>query len=226
MTPTTDILSRQALVLNRNWQPIHVTTVVRALLMLWNDSARVVDAADYRLYSWEQWLELPVREGMPCIRTGRARLRVPEVLALARYDRLPFSAVTFSRRNVAKRDHYTCQYCGSQPGSDALTVDHVVPRSQGGQTSRPATRATPARPTELPTRPACACASSPSAPTGSRLTPCSGPAPARRTGYRAGPSSCPRNRPAYWRERRVFPSAGQFSGIGVAQELVSVHISG
>ena len=136
MTPTTDILSRQALVLNRGWQPIHVTTVVRALVMLWNDSARVVDAEDYRLYSWEQWLGLPVREGMPCIRTGRARLRVPEVLALARYDRLPGRAgVAFSRRNVARRDHYTCQYCGDQPGSNALTIDHVVPRSQGGQTS-------------------------------------------------------------------------------------------
>ncbi len=135
MTPSTDILSRQALVLNRSWQPIHVTTVVRALVLLWNDSARAVDAEDYRLYSWEQWLDLPVHDGMPCIRTGRARLRVPEVVALARYDRLPLSAVTFSRRNVAKRDHYTCQYCGAQPGGDALTIDHVVPRAQGGQSS-------------------------------------------------------------------------------------------
>lgn len=135
MTPTTNILSRQALVLNRSWQPIHVTTVVRALVMLWNDSARVVDAEDYRLYSWEHWLELPVRAGMPCIRTGRSRLRVPEVVVLLHYDRLPLSAVTFSRRNVARRDHYTCQYCGDQPGGDALTIDHVVPRSQGGQSS-------------------------------------------------------------------------------------------
>ena len=75
MTPSTDILSRQSLVLNRNWQPIHLTTVVRALVMLWNDNARVVDPEDYRLLSWEQWLDLPVREGMPCIRTGRTRLR-------------------------------------------------------------------------------------------------------------------------------------------------------
>ena len=37
--------------------------------------------------------------------------------------------VTFSRRNIFKRDHYTCQYCGAQPGSDELTLDHVVPHS-------------------------------------------------------------------------------------------------
>jgi 5-methylcytosine-specific restriction endonuclease McrA len=43
--------------------------------------------------------------------------------------------VIFSRRNIFKRDHYTCQYCGAQPGSEELTVDHVVPRSQGGVSS-------------------------------------------------------------------------------------------
>jgi 5-methylcytosine-specific restriction endonuclease McrA len=45
---------------------------------------------------------------------------------------LPKAAVTFSRRNVFKRDHWTCQYCGVQPGGDELTIDHVLPRSQGG----------------------------------------------------------------------------------------------
>ena len=60
------------------------------------------------------------------------RLRVPEVVALAGYDRLPEAAVAFSRRNIFKRDHYTCQYCGVQPGTEELTIDHVIPRSQGG----------------------------------------------------------------------------------------------
>ena len=62
----------------------------------------------------------------------RLRLRVPEVIVLAEYDRLPTAAVTFSRRNIFKRDHWTCQYCGAQPGSEELTIDHVLPRSQGG----------------------------------------------------------------------------------------------
>jgi len=50
-------------------------------------------------------------------------------------DRLPAAHVTFSRRNIFKRDHYTCQYCGAQPGSEELTLDHVLPRSQGGVSS-------------------------------------------------------------------------------------------
>ena len=54
------------------------------------------------------------------------------MLALARYDRLPTQAVAFSRRNIFKRDRFTCQFCGRQPGSEELTIDHVVPRSRGG----------------------------------------------------------------------------------------------
>jgi 5-methylcytosine-specific restriction endonuclease McrA len=132
---TAEILDQPTLVLNRNWQPIHVTTVVRALVMLWNDSAQVLEPEEFRLYSWEEWAEIPAPAEGPSIRSARLRLRVPEVVCLSHYDRLPATAVTFSRRNVAKRDHHTCQYCGAQPGWGAITVDHVVPRSQGGTSS-------------------------------------------------------------------------------------------
>jgi 5-methylcytosine-specific restriction endonuclease McrA len=130
----TEVLNRATLVLNRNWQATHVTTVARALVMLWNESARVVEPDEYRTYGWEEWMALGPPPGAPCIRAAQARLRVPEVVCLTRYDRLPSSAVAFSRRNVAKRDHYTCQYCGAQPGRESITIDHVVPRSQGGVT--------------------------------------------------------------------------------------------
>jgi 5-methylcytosine-specific restriction endonuclease McrA len=132
---TTDVLKRPTLVLNRHWQPVHVTTVVRALVLLWNDAAKAIDPEEYRLYGWDEWTRLVPTPDGPAIRTGRARLRVPEVVALVRYDRIPAAAVTFSRRNVAKRDHHCCQYCGAQPGWEQITIDHVVPRSQGGASS-------------------------------------------------------------------------------------------
>ncbi len=101
-------------------------------MLLWNESARVVDPADYRLYTWADWSELRPDEGERFIQAVRLRLRVPEVIVLAEYDRLPTAAVSFSRRNVFKRDHWACQYCGCQPGGEELTIDHVIPRSQGG----------------------------------------------------------------------------------------------
>jgi len=127
------VLQRPTLVLNGNWQPVNVATVARALVLLWNESARVVDPADYQTYTWEDWSGLRPHDGERFIQAVRFRLRVPEVVTLTGYDRLPQAAVTFSRRNIFKRDRFTCQYCGAQPGSEELTLDHVVPRSQGGE---------------------------------------------------------------------------------------------
>jgi 5-methylcytosine-specific restriction endonuclease McrA len=133
MTPR--ILQRPTLVLNRNWQPIHVATVARALVLLWNESARIVDPDDFQLYTWADWSRLKLRDNEPFVQAVRFRLRVPEVVVLSDYERMPTAAVTFSRRNVFKRDHNTCQYCGAQPGSEELTIDHVIPRAQGGVSS-------------------------------------------------------------------------------------------
>jgi 5-methylcytosine-specific restriction endonuclease McrA len=126
------ILERPTLVLNRNWQPVNIATVARALTMLWNESACVVDPDDFRTYSWSDWARLAPRDGEPFLRAVTFRMRVPEVLTLTRYDRPRDTAVAFSRRNIFKRDHSTCQYCGARPGSAELTIDHVIPRAQGG----------------------------------------------------------------------------------------------
>src|SRR5690606_34575218 len=93
------------------------------------------DPADFRQYTWDDWTRLRPNENEPVIRTNSFQLRVPEVITLTTYDRVPTNSVTFSRRNVFKRDRFTCQYCGSQPGSSELTIDHVVPRAQGGTSS-------------------------------------------------------------------------------------------
>ena len=129
---TIAVLDRPTLVLNRHWQPVNVATVARSLTMLWNESAHVVDPDDFRLYTWSDWARLAPREGEPFIRTVTFRMRVPEVVTLTRYDRVRESTVTFSRRNLFKRDHSSCQYCGARPGSAELTIDHVIPRSLGG----------------------------------------------------------------------------------------------
>jgi 5-methylcytosine-specific restriction endonuclease McrA len=128
-----NILNQPALVLNRNWQPVNVAPVARALVLVWNDAAKVVDPANFQLYTWEGWSQLSPLDGERFIQAVRFRMRVPEVIALSHFDRLPTATVAFSRRNIFKRDHYTCQYCGRQPGSAELTIDHVVPRSQGGE---------------------------------------------------------------------------------------------
>ena len=126
------MLGRPTLILNRNWQPVNVATVARALVLVWNEAARVANPDDFQLYTWQDWSRIAPRDGDAFIQAVRLRLRVPEVIVLAEYDRLPSAAVSFSRRNVFKRDLWSCQYCGVRPGGEELTIDHVVPRSHGG----------------------------------------------------------------------------------------------
>lgn len=129
------VLQRPTLVLNRSWQPIHVSTVARALIMLYGGTIRVVDPRDYQTYSWSDWSELRPRDGEHAVRSASLCLRVPEVVVLATYDGMPGRTVPFSRRNIFRRDHHACQYCGAQPRVDELTIDHVIPRAQGGVSS-------------------------------------------------------------------------------------------
>lgn len=128
----TSILDEPTLVLNRNWQPIHVTSVRRALTLLCTDTARVVDPASFQLYDWEAWLA--ACEGGP-IRSARIAIEAPEVIVLAQFDRVPMRQAPFSKRNVLRRDRFICQYCGRQPTADQLSIDHVVPRSAGGEST-------------------------------------------------------------------------------------------
>ena len=128
-------LQQPTLILNRNWQPVNVTTVARALTMLWNSKARVVDPDDYQLYDWHEWSQLAPGQHEACVQAVRFQLRVPEVMTVTNYGHLPSGSVAFSRRNIFKRDHFTCQYCQCQPGLRELSIDHVIPRSQGGQTT-------------------------------------------------------------------------------------------
>lgn len=130
-----EVLQRPTLVLNRSWQPVNVATVARALVLVWSDTARVVDPADFQLYDWNDWADLVPEDNQPFVQAVSQRIRVPEVITLTDFNRLPTTTVAFSRRNIFKRDRMTCQYCGRRPKGEELTIDHVVPRSQGGGSS-------------------------------------------------------------------------------------------
>lgn len=126
------LLERPTLVLNRNWQPVSVASVARALTLVVAERAKVVDPTDFRQYDWTDWAALTPEVDQPFVQSVTFKIRVPEVITLLEYDRVPKNAVTFSRRNIFRRDHFTCQYCHKQPGTEELTIDHVIPRSQGG----------------------------------------------------------------------------------------------
>ena len=129
-----DVLRRPVLLLNRFYVPICVAALRRALLLLYTGSAQAIDDQGNG-YDFPRWRLLPVRktdEGLPIV---GGSLRVPRVLHLAHYDRIPNVAIRLTRRNLLLRDGQQCQYCGCRPGAKNLNVDHVRPRSRGGMDS-------------------------------------------------------------------------------------------
>lgn len=132
---TVGVLTQPTLVLNRSWAAIATTTVRHALGMVFTGSARAIRPETYEAHEFDSWADLAVPPGEPCIRTVSFEIRVPEVIVLTTYQGMPTQHATFSRRNLYKRDHNTCQYCGMRPGTAELSIDHVVPRSRGGRSS-------------------------------------------------------------------------------------------
>jgi len=137
-------LGLSVLVLNRSFVAVHVTNVRRAITLLFRELAEVVHVEDghYGAYSFDSWRELSemeaaLGEGLEhdWIRGVGYQLRAPRVIRLMECDRGPRQGLRFNRRNVFARDGNRCQYCGRNYPTSELSLDHVMPRSRGGDTS-------------------------------------------------------------------------------------------
>lgn len=126
------MLNSNVLVLNRSYLPIHVTTVRRAFTLIFQGTALAVDR-DYGTFDFESWRLKPAKR-VDAVGTPRGPIRVPRVIVLVRFDRVPRRHVRYSRVNIFARDKFTCQYCGARPHRSELNLDHVIPRSLGGRT--------------------------------------------------------------------------------------------
>lgn len=101
----------RALVLNTTFEPLSIVSLRRAVVLVFNNKADVVEAQD------EIW------------RAERVSMLVPSVVKLRRFVRVPYlRRIPLTRTAVFARDGNRCQYCGA--GAECL--DHVVPRSRGG----------------------------------------------------------------------------------------------
>ena len=134
-------LDASVLVLNKLFMAIHIISVRRAFCLLCKELAEVVSLEGDRFttYDFTSWRELSTYreqffgdEDDDWVRTISSEIQVPRVIRLLDYDRLPKQTVKFNRRNIFARDHNLCQYCGKKYPTAELSLDHVVPRSQGG----------------------------------------------------------------------------------------------
>ncbi len=133
-------LDCKVLVLNKLYIAVRVISARRAFSLLCRDIAEVIHVEDEKFanYNFESWAELSLlrREFEPdkhdWVRTVHFEVAVPRVIRLLGYDRLPAQNVKLNRRNLFARDRNQCQYCGRIFPTSELSIDHIVPRAQGG----------------------------------------------------------------------------------------------
>lgn len=141
---TSHALQSSVLVLNRFFMAVHVVSARRAFSLLCKSTAEVVHVTNdrYDSFNFDSWREVsqyrelfPEDDHADWVRTVSFEIRVPRVIRLLGYDRLPRQRVKFNRRNLFARDGNRCQYCGKRFSSSELSLDHVVPRSIGGKST-------------------------------------------------------------------------------------------
>lgn len=106
------LLNEPVLILNANFEPLHVCDTRRALALVLSGKAEII------------------LNGRGMIRSSMAEYEAPSVIRLGYMIKRPRPRVSLSKREVLRRDNYTCQYCGRK--MRYLTIDHVIPRRLGG----------------------------------------------------------------------------------------------
>jgi 5-methylcytosine-specific restriction endonuclease McrA len=99
------------LVLNASYEPLNLVNVKRAIVLVLKKKAEIVERQEGEIHS------------------ERMKMPSPSVIRLVYFVHIPYRSVALSRRAVFIRDKHTCQYCGAR----AESIDHVVPRSRGGE---------------------------------------------------------------------------------------------
>ena len=141
---TSSPLEASVLVLNKMFMAVHVIAVRRAFILLCKDLAEVVSLEDgqfatYNFVTWREVSEFRAKhfrqEEDDWVRTANAEIQVPRVIRLTSYEKIPKHTVKFNRRNIFARDNNQCQYCGKRYAMSELSLDHIVPRSQGGEST-------------------------------------------------------------------------------------------
>ena len=108
------MINLPVLVLNQSYEPLNICRVRRAVVLLYQNKAEMLE------------------NGSGFIQSSSFEFPVPSVIRLASMIKRPYHVGRkLTRLEVFKRDHYTCQYCGRE--TRQLTLDHVIPRYRGGQ---------------------------------------------------------------------------------------------
>ena len=108
------LLNRKVLLLNQSFEPLMIIGAKRAILLIFSEKVETI----------ENYREL--------IHSAYLSMKLPSVIRLKHYARIQKKNIVLTRKNILKRDNYTCQYCNTH-SHQRMTIDHIVPRNKGGR---------------------------------------------------------------------------------------------
>jgi 5-methylcytosine-specific restriction endonuclease McrA len=108
-------MDQKVLILNQDFSAFALCSIQKAFILIYLDKAEMVHRSE---------------TGM--LRSINHAFPVPSIIRLQRYIHVPYKGIALSRHNIMKRDAYQCLYCGSTKN---LTLDHMIPKSRGGDSS-------------------------------------------------------------------------------------------
>ena len=130
-----DVLQNKVIVLNKAWQAIDQVTVQKAILQMAANAATGLEISsedNIRPVSWAEWVTLAPRPDDDVIHTTKLVIRAPTVIVAVHYGGFPSRRPKLSLREVARRDGGICQYTRKKLAPHEMSLDHVVPKSRGG----------------------------------------------------------------------------------------------
>jgi hypothetical protein len=111
-------MSKKILLLNSTCEVLSFISERKAIKLLFKDKVDIIST----------WPDMPFSY-------KRGVVNFPATLRLKYFVKKNYSQLTFSRKAVFKRDRFSCQYCGKFLKSGQVTVDHIIPKSLGGNSS-------------------------------------------------------------------------------------------
>jgi 5-methylcytosine-specific restriction endonuclease McrA len=127
----------KVLTLNNAWIPVDIIDYQDCFRLMCKEHAKALETIhdSYALHTMDSWLDLHMHEQYDKVHTISMAVPVPEIIVLTEYGKIPRRLIKLSKHNLLARDGFKCAYCDKDLDINSMTVDHIIPRSKGGQTT-------------------------------------------------------------------------------------------
>lgn len=131
------IIKHSVLILNKYWIPINTTTPKHSFALMFSDNAKAILIEEDKVVplDWNDWVNVNPSENDRKIKTVRGYIKIPSIIVLNYYDKIPRQTIKFTQKSLWERDNFTCQYTGKKVNKTNGNIDHIIPKAKGGKTS-------------------------------------------------------------------------------------------